>query len=116
MASRSWDVRRDGRLRLFFGVGMGESGSPETGRVFRLCDEVVFGDSEALALEVFGLAFEVDDAVARAYDGGAMFRTGCQGLRISEARIPSQYHICRIIAAVNACGGIEEACMTSTEG
>jgi hypothetical protein len=103
-------------LRLFFGVGMGESGSPETGRVSTLCDEVVFGDSEALTLEVFGLAFDVDEAVARAYDGGAIFRTGHQGLQVSETRIPSQYHIRRIIAAVNACGGIEEPCMTSTEG
>jgi hypothetical protein len=113
MESRSWGVRRDGRLRLFLGVWIGESVPPDARRVFKLCDEVDFGDS-VLTLAEFGLAFEVDEAVARAYDGGAIFWTGGQQLQIVDDRIHSQYQICRIIVTVNACGGVEEACMTTT--
>lgn len=51
MTCRLSKVRVEGLLS-FFGVGFEVSGS--------------------LALEGFGVAFSVDEAVARAYDGGAM--------------------------------------------
>jgi hypothetical protein len=66
MRSLSWGVRREGRLRLFPGVREGGLGSPDTKRVFELCGEVDLGGPVAWTFGGLGLAFEVDEAVARA--------------------------------------------------
>lgn len=97
MVSFWWDVSVEGRLRTFFfswDVGVELSALLSLAGVFGLdsivslfCprDSVNFqglGDGVAfttsgsrIVLDDFGLAFEMDEAVARAYDGGAMFNT-----------------------------------------
>jgi hypothetical protein len=97
-------VRREGRLRLFLGAGDGELGSPNAEVVFDLCAEFEIGGSVVWILEDFEFAFKVDEAVARAYDGGAMFEPDVMD-QVSVSRISSQYQSRNSIAAVNVCSG-----------
>lgn len=95
MLSFWWDVSVEGRLRAFFfswdvGVKLlallslvgvfGLDGivalfcPRDSVNLLELGDGVGFTHSRfRVVLDDFGLAFEVDEAVARAYDGAAMF-------------------------------------------
>lgn len=97
MVSFWWDVSVEGRLRAFFfswdvGVELlallrlvGVFGLNSIVGLFCTRGSVNFlelGDGVGFTtsgfwviLDDFGLAFEVDEAVARAYDGGAIFNT-----------------------------------------
>jgi hypothetical protein len=65
MLCRCWGVRVEGRLSFFLGVDIGVSGS------------LVLGlDGE------LGLALRTEEAVARAYDGGAMVDGNSRSVRL----------------------------------
>jgi hypothetical protein len=71
-------VRSDGRLRGFLGVDgalLTNLGVLEI--LVPLSEDIIDSSMIRVVFEALGLALEVDEAVERAYDGGAIAKTKC---------------------------------------
>lgn len=81
-------VRKDGRLRAFFGViGAFWFVFGDVAIRVSLREDMIDSSTTWVVFEGLGLALDVDEAVARAYEGGAISSTNyCRAIEPSRSR------------------------------